>query len=108
MHKQVTEEFKVAPKDQQTNTDWAFNKMMAYFIRDGLEKGFRPAKLSAQSDMNKVAGDDTETAFLNYMIINEANDAKSLISMVAGFSSMSKEVKKYYNNPEKAMHDYAK
>lgn len=100
MHKRVTKEFKVAP---QTNTDWVFERMMAEFIRDGFENGFKNAKLSAQSDMTKL-GD--ECALLNFMTINSANDAKSLIRIVAGFTSMSENVQQYYKNPEKAMHDY--
>ena len=99
MHKQVTKEFKVASKDQQTNTDWVFDGMMGYLIRDD----FKNAKLSAQSDMAKL-GD--ETALLYFMTIDTATDAKSLISIVAGFTSMSGKVQQYYKNPEKAMRDY--
>ena len=79
------------------NSDFIFNRMMEYIIKDDFDN----AKRSAISDISKQNENP-----ISFMIINTAKDNLELIKIMAGFNSMNNKIKNYYNNPEQALIDY--
>ena len=81
------------------SSDWVFEKMMKYIVKDD----FKNAKNSALSDMNKFDNNS-----LSSMLILTAKKNIELIKIMAGFATMSENIKQYYTTPEKAINDYNK
>ena len=82
------------------NPNFIFERMMEYIIKDD----FRNAKLSIMSDITKMK----EYNPIYSMSLLCANNNLELIKGVAGISFMSKDIQKYYTNPELAISEYKK
>ena len=79
------------------NSEFIFKRMMEYII----ENKFEQAKMSILSDISKIDSNP-----LSSMIIMTSKNSIELIKNVSGFAFMSKKIKSYYENPEKALNDY--
>jgi len=76
-----------------------FERMMKYIIEDN----FNEARMSILSDISKIDNNP-----MGGMIIMSSKNSIELIKNASGFAFMSDKIKKYYENPKKALTDYKK
>ena len=81
------------------NNDFIFKRMMDYIIQDK----FQEARMSILSDISKIDNNP-----MGGMIIMSSKNSIELIKNASGFAFMSDKIKKYYENPKKALTDYKK
>lgn len=79
------------------DSEFIFKRMMEYIIQNN----FEDAKKSIISDISKIDSNP-----LSSMIIMTSKNSLELIKNASGFAFMSKKIKSYYDNPEKALNDY--
>jgi len=81
------------------DNDIFFKRMMDYIIEDKFDE----ARKSILSDISKIDNNP-----MGGMIIMSSKNTIELIKNASGFAFMSDKIKKYYENPEKALADYKK